>query len=187
MTNAWIEHVKNYRAQNPGMSYKTAMHEAGASYTPGTMQGAGMKDMMRKAKNSAKKARKTANRVSQEIDNNKNLINMVAPSAMKQIEQAQKIHAQIDNQAGQIMGGKFQLNRAVRKAKNTVKRVRDVARTAAPILSMVAPEIGIPLTTALAMSGGSLGSARGMNKYRSGGSFLVGGSFNTPGASYGGS
>ena len=68
-----------------------------------------------------------------------------------------------------------------------MKRVKDVARTAAPILSMVAPEIGIPLTTALAMSGGSLGSARGMNKYRSGGSFLVGGSFNTPGASYGGS
>lgn len=34
MTNAWLEHVKKFRAQNPELSYKDALKEARQFYTP---------------------------------------------------------------------------------------------------------------------------------------------------------
>lgn len=33
MPNPWIEHVKAWRAQNPGVSYKDALKEASKTYT----------------------------------------------------------------------------------------------------------------------------------------------------------
>lgn len=33
MTNPWIEHVKAWRAQNPGVPYKVALQEASKTYT----------------------------------------------------------------------------------------------------------------------------------------------------------
>lgn len=39
MANAWIEHVRNYQASHPGMSYKVAMTEARATYVKGGKTG----------------------------------------------------------------------------------------------------------------------------------------------------
>ena len=128
MTSPWIQHVKNYQAQH-GVSYKEAMQQSRASYQ--AKSGAGLKQMLRKGKN-------TVNRVAGDVNK----------------------YSQV---AQDLTGGKFVLKNAIRKTRNTLNRV-------APLVSMVAPEIGVPLTAALRMGGsfrpqgGSFRTHGGSNK-----------------------
>jgi hypothetical protein len=67
MPSPWIEHVKQFRAQHPGMSYAEALKSASSTYSGKPTSGGSVKTVVRKAKNTAKKiARKTINT----IDNN---------------------------------------------------------------------------------------------------------------------
>lgn len=172
MTSNWIQHVKKYQSEHPGMSYKQAMSEAKNTYVKcGSCEkeGAGLKQVVRKAKNTVKRARKTAKQASKVVDQNKNLINLVAPDAMDKIEQVQAVHKQFE----ETIGGKINIGKVARKVKNTTKRARKIAKDVAPIVDMVAPEASAPLHTAIALTGGSLGSEKGKAKYRVGGSFAV--------------
>ena len=181
MTSAWIQHVKNYQSQHPGMTYKQAMTEAKSTYNKrdGT-QGAGFKDVVRKTRNTAKRARKTAKRISHEIDRNEHLIQSVAgDKALQTVKKVQGLHDQFEEQ----IGGRIHMNKVLRKTRNTVKKAKKVAKKAtsvarqfAPVLDVVAPEIGIPLHAGLEIAeryGGELGSEAGRAKYRKGGSFRV--------------
>lgn len=161
MSSPWIQHVKNYQAQNGG-SYRDAMQNARPSYNSNMTGGKfNLKNALRKTKNTVKK-------VSHEVNNNIDKYGQFVPQEYQnQLSQVQGYA----NQAQDLTGGKFNLNRAMRKTKNTVKQVKNVARIAAPVLSVVAPEFGIPLEAAVLATGGKIRK----NPY------LLGGSFKTHG------
>jgi len=164
----WINHVKNYQNQT-GVSYKDAMTLARASYHPTG------------GKFSFNKAMKKVNKASKKVNNVANQYGHLVPQEyQQQLQQAQNIaqHTQ------ELSGGKFNMKHALRKAGHTVNKVKSIARVAAPILSVVAPEIGLPIEAALLATGGRL--AKSKNPYINGGSMLThrGGSMVVHGGSF---
>jgi hypothetical protein len=53
-TSAWIEHVKKYREQHPGISYKDALKEASATYKKGGKMEVKKEDKPKKEKKEKK-------------------------------------------------------------------------------------------------------------------------------------
>lgn len=148
MSSPWIQHVKQYQA-NHGGTYKEAMSASKATYMPMNGGKFNVKTAARKTVNTVKKGAKMGKKglkaTNAYYDANQELIGEVVGSERAaELMQARKTLGDID----QLTGGKFKLDRAIKKTKR-------IARIAAPILSVVAPEVGIPLTTALALSGGS--------------------------------
>ena len=131
MTSNWIEHVKAYQKEH-GVDYKTAMKEAKASYqkTGGAIK---PKRIMRKARN-------TVNKLSNEMDQHQDLINLVdkkghSKKVRKAIDKTQDVMDIIDP----INGGKFNLHKAVRKGKNTVKKAKKISKSASKYYEMAKP------------------------------------------------
>ena len=91
-----------------------------------------------------KKGKRGLKKGNQFYDQNSQLINMVAPpEVQQQLAKARKISVQAD----ELTGGKFKLKKFAHKLKK-------VAKIAAPIVSMVNPEVGAALQTGIMLSGG---------------------------------
>ena len=128
MTSNWIEHVKAYQKEH-GVDYKTAMKEAKSSYqkTGGAIK---PKRIMRKARN-------TVNKLSNEMDQHQDLINLVdkkghSKKVRKAIDKTQDVMDIFD-------GGKFNAKRAIRKGKNTVKKAKKISKSASKYYEMAKP------------------------------------------------
>lgn len=71
MPSPWIEHVKQFRAQHPGMSYAEALKAASSTYSgAAATSGGSVKTVVRKAKNTGKRVQKIARKTINTIDNN---------------------------------------------------------------------------------------------------------------------
>lgn len=161
----WIQHVKAYQRQNPHLSYKEAMSEARSSYQPMTGGKFNVKKALRKTKNTVK-------RVGHEMDKNQHLIDMIDTNGYSsQVRQGL-------NTADNVLGGKFKLKRALRKAKNTVNTVSKIAT---PMVGMVAPELLPAMSTVTMATGGKVAATTNNNKYIR---HIQGGSFKTHGGSF---
>ena len=135
---AWIDHVKNYQ-QEHGCSYKEAMSRSKDTYQKQT--GGSLKSMVRKATKTAKRARRVATNASKQVSKHQDFINLINPEVGKTIESANSKFNEVNDK----LGGKFNLHKAMRKTKNTVKRVRKVSKDVAPLVAMVNPEAGLAL------------------------------------------
>lgn len=176
MTSAWINYVKETQAKH-GCSYKDAMQLASQTYQK--KEGAGLKSVMRKVGKTAKQVRKGARKVSNEVSKHQDFINLINPEAGKALESANSKFNEVDAK----LGGKFNLHKAVRKTKSTVKRARKITKSVAPLVAMANPEAGLALE-ALSVGSGNRYikaiSGGGCDKCKCGGSFAVpkrGGSF----------
>ena len=139
-----------------------AMHTA-RGYSENVDQMSGGKFNVKKVFKKGKKGLKKASSV---YDNNQDLIGAMAGAENAAVLSKARAYAQ---QADELTGGRFNLHHAMRKAGHTIGRAKAVARIAAPVLSVVAPEIGLPLAAGLAATGGSY--------MTHGGSFQTGGGF----------
>lgn len=177
MPNAWINHVKDYQSKN-GCSYKEAMSRSKASYNGSSSssccakEGGSLKGVMRKAKNTVKRVKKNTGQVTKAVEKNQKFANLILGDEMS--GKLQKANAQV-KEVNESIGGKFKLKRAVRKAKNTTKQVRKVAKAVAPILAVTNPEIGVPLEAGIMATGGgsSYKQLIAQHKKKKGGSFSV--------------
>lgn len=214
MPNAWTNHCKNYASEH-GCSYKEALTRAKSTYNPASMEGG--KFSIKKVKKGIKRAVKGAKKGSKMLDKADQFIELVDEDAA---EKVRNIHNKAKKKAnsaahlakegqeifeGQIEGGRFNLHKAIRKTKNTAKKVKKVSKNASKYYDMVKP--GLEMVPVLGnvidyadaanssvkianeMTGGKmavLGSrANGkVNPYLNGGSFRVpeqhGGSFSVP-------
>jgi hypothetical protein len=172
MTNAWIQHVKSFQATH-GCTYKEAMTLSRPSYNAGgccSQEGGSLKSVMRKAKNSLKQGKKATRQVTDAIDKNQQFANLVLGDEM-----AGKIQ-NASNQAKQInesIGGKFKLGRAIRKAKNTAREVKKIAKVIQPMVATVNPAAGMAMESAIVATGGSYKALIAKHKQKKGGSFSV--------------
>jgi len=82
MGNPWLNHVKQFRSENPGMSYTEALHHAKSTYKK--VEGAGIGKSLKKASKGVKTASKVYNK-------NKTVINALAGENAKYLEAADKI------------------------------------------------------------------------------------------------
>ena len=174
----WIEHVKNY-AKMHNVSYKEALKLAKASYKP--QAGGSLKTVARKAKNTNKRAYKVANKASNALDKYGHILQHYNEDLYDKLDKANTTYKDFDTK---LNGGKFNAKTAVRKVKNTTKRISKEVDRLAPLVSLVNPEVGTTLMSVnegyKRVAGGKL-SGRA-NKYL-GGSFAVpqrGGSFMVP-------
>lgn len=174
MSNPWIEHVRNFQKQN-GCSYREAMSRSKATYQKQT--GGSLKSVVRKVGKTAKKARKGARQVSKQVEKNQAFINLINEDAGAKIAKANSKFKEVDDK----VGGKFNLHKAIRKTKNTVKKVRKSAKVGAPIaMALGQPELAVGLEAV------SMGAGNKYIKAIEGGHACCGGSFAVPkrGGSY---
>jgi hypothetical protein len=192
--NDWITHVKCYQATH-NCSYKDAMSGAKSTYKKGSVEGG--KFNLAKA---VKKVTKGAKRGSKLVQQNKELIKMVAgdkysdkiDKVNRQMGKAVQIADAVESQTGAGIGKHFgrKLNHSVHKASKIANKVSKNIDKYAPMLEIVAPELMPVIAANNALRGGELGSTRNgrVNPYLAG-SFAVpghhGGSFAVPhGGSY---
>lgn len=148
MSNPWIEHVRNYQKQN-GCSYREAMSRSKDSYQKQT--GGSLKSVVRKAGKTVKQARKGARQVSKQVEKNQAFINLINEDAGAKIAKANSKFKEVDDK----VGGKFNLGKAIRKTKNTVKKARKMAKVGAPIaMALGQPELAVGLE-AVSMGAGN--------------------------------
>jgi len=155
------------------------------SYRPVSGGKFSIHNAVKRAKKVGKKARHTVGRAQQLAEQNSHLIDQFDQqfdtNISKGVRQANNSIARAEEIASQVDGGKFHLNRVLRKAGHSVQKARSIARKAAPMLALAAPEIGLPLEAALLATGGRV-RAKAAKK---GGSFLaqggaIGGGQNCP-------
>jgi len=136
------------------------------------------KNATKKARKTVSKVKNTSKRVNHMIDQHGDLINDINPEFGEHLGKVRKAANKVENISSRVQdvtGGKFNLKKATRKARHTVGKVRKIAKAAAPILAVAAPEFGVPLEAAIQMTGGKLGSKN--NPYvKNGGSFRAHGS-----------
>lgn len=182
MTSAWIKHVKDYQQKN-GCSYKEAMTKAKATYNK---TGSGViQDTVRKVKNTAKRVAKEAKKASAKADKHQEFINLINADVGKVVQEANDAYKTTAKKAKRVSRKVKEaltedhvegagMKTVKRKAKNTVKKARRVAKNVAPLaLALGQPEMAIGLE---AIGAGHSND----NKYiqaMSGGSFKVGGKF----------
>ena len=165
MTSAWIQHVKDTQTKH-GCSYKDAMKLASQTYQK--QSGAGLKSVVRKVKNTTKKVRKGVRQASKQIDKHQDFINFINEDAGKSISKANAKFKEADDK----LGGKMDMRKVVRKAKNTVKKVKRVSKKMAPLVAMAGhPEAGLMLEAV--GSGNKYIDAIGSGHCSTGGSFSV--------------
>ena len=171
------------------------MSEAKSSYKP--IHGG---NLMRKTKNTvktiARKTKNSANAANKFIDRNAHYVSYLDEDLGRNLQDFNtglKGVGEASNRLEGAVGGKFNMQNAIRKAENTGKRAKTIARktknTASRVLDYAAPiamELGQPALSAAFMGanaalGGKLGKKK--NPYLIGGSFKTqGGSFKTQGA-----
>ena len=143
------------------------------SYRPVSGGKFSIHNAVKRAKKVGKKARHTVGRAQQLAEQNSHLIDQFDQqfdtNISKGVRQANNSIARAEEIASQVDGGKFHLNRVLRKAGHSVQKARSIARKAAPMLALAAPEIGLPLEAALLATGGRV-RAKAAKK---GGSFLA--------------
>lgn len=74
MANAWLDHVKDYRAQNPNKSYTEALVEAKKTYKSSTISSSSSKSN-KKVKNSSMKENKKEKKQKKSNKNRKSVSN----------------------------------------------------------------------------------------------------------------
>ena len=178
----WIDHVKRFQAQNPQYSYKDCLSLASPSYR--SQSGAGVMGKIKGAKKAVKKSSKMVAQGSQLVDQfGTPLVSMVNPDAGAKLKAT---NAKVKNVNGkvtqvtrvgdQVIGGRFHLGKALKKSAKVMKY-------AAPVVSMVSPEIGVPMYAASQIIGS--GSGKYKRKTAAQNKYLQGGSFSRPGQSGG--
>jgi len=187
MANAWTQHVQNYRQQHPGMSYKDALKMAASTYQPVSGGKFSMKGAMKSAKAGLKQGQAAVTQGQQLMEQNAHLVsafdNQFGTKVGKTVARGNKLANQgqaIAAQAQEMTGGKFVLKNAIRKTKNTAKRVGKVSNNVLDQVERYAPLVeGVVPFGAQIQSG--LSAAR-MVADATGGSFRThGGSFKVQG------
>lgn len=120
MPSPWIEHVKQFRAQHPGMSYAEALKSASSSYSGGTTSGGSVKTVVRKAKNTGKRVQKIARKTINTIDTVAPVMEMtgvtVAPEVVAPYEVAKLAYkgSKLLKKGGsfKVQGGSFKVQGA---------------------------------------------------------------------------
>lgn len=174
MASEWVQHCKNYAKQH-GCSYKEAMTRAKSSYTPKT----GGKLNLRKT---VSKARNVGKKVSNVIDKHGHLVDELDKSGKvsKNLRKVNNTIGTINDVADTIDGGKFNLKKAVRKTRNTARKVSKNIDRYAPLVEMVAPELAPEIETVKRVNQGVKRVNGSGNPY-----ILKGGSFKTHGSGLG--
>jgi len=175
---AWMDRVREYKNQH-GCTQQEAMQQLkGTTAT----EGGSLKTVVRKAKNTLKQGKKATRQVTNAIDKNQQFANLVLGDEM-----AGKIQ-NVSNQAKEInesIGGNFNMNRAVRKTKNTVRSTKKIAKIIQPLVAMMNPAAGLAMESAIISTGGSYKDLIAKHKQKKGGSFSVPQSGSGSGASKG--
>jgi len=184
MSSNWVNHVKKYAREN-GVSYGEAMTLARSSYTP-VKKGKGIGNIVRKTRNTLKKARKVSGNTIKHIDKYGELARLVDEDAYNNLNKVSKSLNKVNDVYDDINGGSFKSFTKSLKKQNVGRKLRNSVNTFAPLASVLAPEFapeimavqqGINAATTkggrVAMTrGGKLGSKN--NKYLAlGGSFMV--------------
>ena len=137
-----------------------------------------IKKVGKRLKKGSKKLNHNISQVNGAIDKYSNFVPDEYQGDMRKLKNTLNRVDDVNNQVSdELNGGRFNFKHAMRKAGHTVNKVKKYARVAAPILDVVAPEFGVPLTAALMATGGILVSKK--NTY-----LLNGGSFKVRGGSY---
>lgn len=130
----WTDHCKNYSKQH-GCTYKEAMTRAKSSYSPTTGGKLKIKNVVRKVRNTTKKASHLVNEHGHLVDEFDK-----SGKISKNLRKANNTISHINDTIDTIDGGNFNLKRATRKARNTVKKVSKGIDKYAPLVEMIAPE-----------------------------------------------
>lgn len=186
-SSPWVAHVKQYQQQH-GVSYKEAMSLARPSYTPVSSGGKFSIHKAHKAlkrKHVGRKIQNSVHRAQKFADDNAGLISEMdsqfGTDITGAVRQGNSAIGSAEQYASQVQGGKFKLKNAIRKTVHSVKRAKQIARVAGPVLSVVAPEVGLPIMALNNATGGRVAKAS------KGGSFKPhGGSFQVHGGAVGG-
>lgn len=190
MSSPWIQHVNHYRSMNPGLSYKDALRGASASYQSGATTGGKFRipKNMSGAKKLVRQGKNTINRAQDIAEKNQHVLNAfddqfgtnTSKGVNSALSHAQN-YSQQAQQLSQLAGGKFNLKRAVRKAKNTVHKVGNITDQVLEQADRYGPMIamGVPGGAEVMNAVNAAHQARDMSKMvgagTRGGSFRVGG------------
>lgn len=183
--NPWLIFVKEFKKANPTMTHKEVLHYAKDDYkdwketnnvvTGGSLRSIGkkLKSTLGKSKTVARKVKNSAKKGLELYDDNADLINEFASDDVKVgLRKAKNVTQRgVDFDLSDeldLTGGKFNMKKFARKTNNTIKKVHKVASKVAPIIALTNPEIGVPLSVALASTGGSFKSRGGSFKSRGG-------------------
>lgn len=166
MTSAWVQHLKNYQAEN-GCSYKDAMQQARATYNP-TMSGGSLKSVV-------KKANKLGHKIaSVDVDRVVDKVERKTKNTLKKIDEVDNLIGSKIGKSARKVESELKKQKVGRKAKNTAKKASEYA------LDMAEPEIGLPYELAKKV----IGSGKKKTKLGTGPNPYLGGSFKVAGSSY---
>jgi hypothetical protein len=162
---AWTNHCKQYAKAN-NCTYGEALQLARGSYQSGGKMN--LRNVVRKGKNSvnrgSKIVRRGANQGANFLDKHNALISSIDGELgrnLSSVSQGLRGVEGVANQGVNATGGKMKLKNVVRKARNTTRRVTRTLDTVAPLVSLVNPEIGVPLMAANESVKAINGSGRG--------------------------